>query len=151
MKQLLATDDRVSSLFLRVALGVVMFPHGAQKVFGWWGGNGFSATMDHFTQGMGIPWILALLVVLAEFLGSIGLVVGFLTRVAAFGIGATMVGAVSMVHWKNGFFMDWANTPRGEGYEYHLLAIGMCLALVASGAGRLSVDRAMTRGGTRSA
>lgn len=133
-------DDSWSGLVLRVALGVVLFPHGAQKTLGWFGGFGFSGTMGFFTQQMHIPWILAFLVILAESLGAIALILGFLTRLSAFAIGCIMVVAVWMVHWEHGFFMNWFGKQQGEGFEYHLLALGMSVALMISGGGRWSVD-----------
>lgn len=139
--KLLHTENDYGALCVRLALGIVMFPHGAQKVFGWFGGHGFAGTMGFFTDVMGIPYILALLVVLAEFLGALGLIVGALTRIAALGIGSVMLGAIVLVHLPHGFFMNWSGNQAGEGYEYHLLAIGMSLALMIRGAGALSFDR----------
>lgn len=148
LNKLLATENDYGALILRLVLGVVMFPHGAQKLFGWFGGNGFAGTMHHFTENMGIPYLVALLVVLAESLGAIGLTVGALTRIAAFGIGCVMVGAIVTVHWQYGFFMNWFGNKSGEGFEYHILAIGICLALMLRGAGALSVDRWLAGKGT---
>lgn len=130
-----------AALILRIALGITFFAHGAQKVFGLFGGPGFSATIEHFQQGMNIAPVLAVLVMVAELLGAIGLLIGCLTRIAALGIVAVMVGAVQLVHWRNGFFMNWSGQQAGEGFEYHLLAISMALALVVVGGGRWSVDR----------
>ena len=141
LNKLLSTENDYGMLVVRLALGIVMFPHGAQKVFGWFGGHGFAGTMNFFTESMGLPYILALLVVLAEFLGSLGLIVGALTRIAALGIGSVMIGAIFMVHLPNGFFMNWSGNQAGEGFEYHILAIGMALALMLRGAGALSIDR----------
>ena len=137
------TDDGVAT-FLRLMLGVVIFPHGAQKVLGWFGGYGFTATL----QGMSkmLPAWLVLLVMLAEFAGSLGLIVGFLTRISAFGIGCVMVGAILTVHGKFGFFMNWAGKQPGEGFEYHLIAIAIVVALMIRGGGAASVDLALTRG-----
>jgi putative oxidoreductase len=114
LKRICQTGDDSSALVLRVLLGVVMFPHGAQKMLGWFGGGGFSGSMTFFTQVFGIPWILALLAFLAEFLGALGLIAGLLTRVAALGIGVNMVAAALMVHWSNGFFMNWFDDPEHE-------------------------------------
>ena len=122
-------------------LGVVMFPHGAQKVLGWFGGHGFARTMHAFTTQMHIPALFALLAIVVEFCGSLGLIVGLLTRIAAFGIFCVMAVAIAMVHWHNGFFMNWAGRQAGEGFEYHVLVIAMCLALMITGAGRGSLDR----------
>lgn len=143
-RKLLATDNDPVTIVLRLALGVVFFPHGAQKVLGWFGGGGFSATIDFFQQ-MGMPPILTVLVMVAEFLGSLGLIFGFLTRISALGIGMVMTGAMFMVHWQNGFFMNWMGQQQGEGFEYHLLAIGLALALLIKGGGRWSVDGALAR------
>jgi len=146
MRKLFATHDSWSLLILRVTLGVVMFPHGAQKLLGWFGGYGFSGTMNMFTEKMGIPAALAFLVIMTEFFGSFGLILGFLTRVAAFGVFCIMVVAIAMVHWPNGFFMNWSGKQAGEGFEYHLLAIGIALVLMIYGAGKGSVDQGVARG-----
>ncbi len=145
-RKLMETQPRVSLLLLRLLLGVVMFPHGAQKALGWWGGHGLSATIQGFTTHMGIPLVFAWLAVAAEFLGSVGLIVGLLTRVAAFGIGVVMVVAVLMVHAGNGFFMNWMGNQKGEGFEYHLLAAAAALVLMIDGGGKASLDRALTAG-----
>ena len=142
---LFRTSNTIAPLFLRIFLGAIMFPHGAQKVFGWFGGNAFTATIHYFTQSMNLPYPVALLVILAEFLGSIGLIVGCLTRVAALGIGSVMVGAIVTVHAQYGFFMNWSGQQTGEGFEYHLLAIGMALALLVTGGGTASLDLWLTR------
>jgi putative oxidoreductase len=138
--KLINTGEETAPLVLRVMLGLVFFPHGAQKVLGWFGGHGLAGTLDFFTQTMGVPLILALLVIAAEFLGALGLIVGLLTRVAAFGIGCVMLGAVALVHWPNGFFMNWGGNQGGEGFEYHLLALAISVALMISGGGRFSLD-----------
>jgi putative oxidoreductase len=143
LRKLIATDDDLASLVLRLLLGIVMFPHGAEKALGWFGGGGFSATMHGF-MGMGIPAVFAFLAIAAEFLGSLGLVVGLLARVAAFGIFVNMVVAILLDHLPYGFFMNWYGTQKGEGYEYHLLAIAIALALMIKGGGKLSIDRALT-------
>jgi putative oxidoreductase len=143
MKKFLATDDRWSTLLIRLALGIVIFPHGAQKLLGWWGGPGFSGTLTGFEQGFGVPAFLTALVIVAEFFGGLGLIFGFLTRLSAIGVGLVMLGAVYLVHWPNGFFMNWGGQQAGEGFEYHLLALGICLALLVAGGGRWSVDGAL--------
>jgi putative oxidoreductase len=145
LKGLLKTSDSVVDLVLRITLAAVFFPHGAQKVLGWFGGYGLAGTWGFFTQKMGIPAFLAALVFAAEFLGPIGLFLGLLTRVAAFGIFCVMAGAVWLVHYKVGFFMNWSGAmPAGkEGFEFHLLALALSLAVMARGGGALSVDRAI--------
>jgi putative oxidoreductase len=144
LKQLIYTDNDWASLVLRVMLAVVFFPHGAQKVLGWFGGYGFEGTLNAFTEQMGIPAALAVLVFSAEFLGSIGLLLGAITRFAAFGIASVMTGAIFIVHLPNGFFMNWFGTQQGEGYEFHLLAIAIALALMIKGGGRWSMDRLLS-------
>jgi putative oxidoreductase len=140
---LFQTNGSVAGLILRLTLAVVMFPHGAQKVLGWFGGQGLTSTLQFFTNA-GIPPILAWLVLAAEFLGPLGLAVGLLTRLAALGIAGVMLGAIKMVHWQKGFFMNWSGTQQGEGFEFHLLALGIALALVIMGGGAASVDRALS-------
>lgn len=141
MKAFFETDDSWTGLILRLTLGAVMFPHGAQKLLGWYGGFGFEGTLGFFTEKMGLPWIVAVLVILGEFFGSLGLLAGFLARFSAASIGVIMLGAISLVHWPHGFFMNWSGRQQGEGYEYHVLAIGIAIVLVITGAGRWSVDR----------
>ncbi len=138
--KLLNTQDDVAPLVMRIMLGVVFLPHGAQKVFGWFGGHGLDGTLNFFTQTMGIPLAVAVLVIAAESLGALGLIAGFLTRVAAFGIASVMVGAIFMVHLKHGFFMNWTGKQAGEGFEYHLLAIALAIALMITGGGKASID-----------
>ena len=138
------TDDLVVTL-LRLVLGFVFFAHGAQKVLGWFGGFGFRATLGFFTQQMHIPAVLAVLAIAAEFLGGIGLVLGFLGRVAAFGIFCNMVVAIVLVHRHFGLFANWAGNQKGEGIEYHVLAIVICLAIMIRGSGALSIDRSASR------
>ena len=99
--------------------------------------------MEFFTTALGIPTVVAFLVILAESLGAVAIILGLLTRFCAFSLILVMTGAVTMAHWEHGFFMNWFGNQKGEGFEYHLLVIGICLALVVVGAGRLSVDRAL--------
>jgi putative oxidoreductase len=138
VRKLLVTDDSIATAILRLVLGVVFFAHGAQKMLGWFGGYGFSGTMGFFTGMMHIPAPLAFLAIAAEFFGGLGLIVGFLTRVAAFGIAANMVVAIAAVHGPFGFFMNWTGTQKGEGFEYHLLVLAMTAFLMIRGAGALS-------------
>ncbi len=145
VRKLFQTDKEISIFILRVLLGVVFFPHGAQKLFGWFGGVGFTETMGMFTQKMGIPSFFAFLAILAESVGALALIVGFLTRIAAFGILTNMVVAVLMVHVHNGFFMNWFGNKAGEGFEYHLLAIAIAVAVVMKGGGRWSIDELISR------
>lgn len=141
---LIKTENDTAMLVLRLVLGVVFFVHGAQKALGWFGGYGWNGTIHYFTQSMGIPLAFAMLAIAAEFLGSLGLLTGLLTRLAAFGIACNMVVAIVMVHWSFGFFMNWSGKQAGEGFEYHLLVIGMALALMIKGGGRWSLDRLLS-------
>ncbi len=143
--KLINTDDDTASLILRIMLGVVFLPHGAQKVLGWFGGHGFSGTMGFFTETMGIPAVFAFLAIMAESLGAVALISGFLTRIAAFGIGTVMTVAVFMVHLPHGFFMNWFGNQKGEGFEFHILAIAIALALIVKGGGKWSIDKLMTK------
>jgi len=140
LKKFLATKNDLSLLMLRLTLGLVTLPHGLQKTVGLFGGYGFAGTFDFFTAKMGVPALVAVLVILAESLGALGLIVGFATRLGALGIAAVMSGAILMVHWQNGFFMNWGGNQAGEGFEYHLLALGIAIVLLFRGGGALSLD-----------
>ena len=142
LQKLLATNKDIVPTILRLTLGAVMFPHGAQKVLGWFGGGGFNATYQGMT-GMGLPAAIVVMVMIAEFLGSLGLIFGFLTRLSALGIISVMLGAIFTVHRQYGFFMNWMGNQSGEGFEYHLLVIGLAIALLIRGGGAYSIDRAI--------
>ena len=138
---LLVTSSDPALTILRIVLGVVMFAHGAQKVLGWYGGRGFAAAMGFF-KNLGIPAVFGYLAIIAEFFGSIALIVGLLTRLGALGLTVNMIVAVGTVAGTNGFFMNWFGKLKAgaEGYEFHLLAIAMGIALVLNGGGPLSID-----------
>ena len=140
MKTFFQTNEEWSYLILRVMLGIVIFPHGAQKLLGWFGGHGFDGTMEFLTGKLGVPMVIAFMIIIGESLGSLGLIAGFMTRLCAVGVLCIMSGAIVMAHWSNGFFMNWFGNQEGEGFEYHLLAIGICLPLILYGGGKLSVD-----------
>jgi len=144
MKLLETSNDRTLAL-ARFAVGIVFFAHGAQKVLGWFGGYGFSETMRSFTQTMHIPAVFAVLAIAAEFLGGLGLIVGLLGRIAAFGIAVEMLVAVGLVHAKFGFFMNWSGHQAGEGFEFHILAVAIALTVIAKGSGAWSLDRVLSR------
>jgi putative oxidoreductase len=129
----------------RVALGITLFAHGAQKLLGWFGGHGLSATVGMFRDHMGIPAPLAYLAIAAEFFGGLGLIVGLLARIAALGIAITMAVAMLMVHLKFGFFINWFGDKQVHGVEYHLLAIALAIVIIVHGAGAFSLDRALYR------
>ncbi len=142
-RKLFATDDDTTTAILRLVLGIVFFAHGAQKMLGWFGGFGFSGTMGYFTGTMHIPAAFALLAICAEFFGGLGLILGFLTRIAAFGIAVNMLVAVATVHRAFGFFMNWNGTQKGEGFEFHLLVLAITAFLMIRGAGAFSLDHAI--------
>ena len=145
MKKILATNENYTATIIRIVLGVVLFPHGAQKLLGWFGGYGFNGTMGFLTGAIGLPWILALLVILIEFFGAIALIFGFATRIVAVGIISLFTGIIFTAHLAHGFFINWSGQQQGEGYEYHLLIIGMAIALLVSGAGKWSIDYALQK------
>jgi putative oxidoreductase len=144
IRRIYATDDSAATAILRLVLGIVFFAHGAQKMLGWFGGFGFAGTMGFFTGMMHIPAPLAFLAIAAEFFGGIGLILGFLTRIAAFGIGVNMLVAIMTVHHNFGFFMNWTGTQKGEGFEFHLLVLAMVALLMIRGGGAFSIDRLLT-------
>ena len=143
-RKLITTDDNPATLILRLVLGIVFFAHGAQKLLGWFGGPGFSGTMGMFTGYLHIPAPLAFLAIAAEFFGGLGLILGFLTRIAAFGISVNMLVAIATIHHSYGFFMNWTGSQKGEGFEYHLLVLAITAYLMIRGAGAFSIDRSIT-------
>jgi putative oxidoreductase len=136
----ISTQDDTGLFIARVMLAIVMIPHGSQKLLGLFGGHGFSGTMEYFSSN-GMPVLLAFLVIMGESLGALALLFGFFGRFMAFGMFMIMTGAVFMAHLSNGFFMNWFGTQKGEGFEYHLLAIGLALLVLINGSGRFSIDR----------
>jgi putative oxidoreductase len=142
MKTLLAehrTD--ITLLIIRVVLGVVIFAHGAQKLLGWFGGFGYTGTMEYFTTTVGLPYVIGVLVILGESLGALALILGLLARLMSFSIFIIMLGALYFDHAQNGFFMNWfGNRAGGEGFEFDLLVFGLCLAIIINGSGALSID-----------
>jgi putative oxidoreductase len=145
MHCLLNTDPDWVITLLRVVLGVVFFPHGAQKMLGWFGGRGLQQTLAGFKQYIGIPAPLGLLAVTAELFGSLGLIAGLLTRIAAFGVGFTMLVALLAVHARHGFFVNWQGDKKGHGIEFHLLAIAIAVAITVRGGGTFSLDAIFAR------
>ena len=143
LRKLLYTHNDVSLFVVRLVLGVVILPHGAQKLLGWLGGYGFAGTMDYFGS-LGIPVLFGFLAIVAEFFGGLALIMGLLTHAAALGIGMVMLVAALMVHLPNGFFMNWFANQGGEGVEYFILACGLALVLVLRGGGAWSLDRVLT-------
>lgn len=145
LRALLHTDSSWIPTIARVALGVVMLPHGLQKTLGWFGGFGFTNTLNWFTGSMHVPYLLGLAAILAESVGALALIAGFATRAAAAGVGAVFLTAVLMVHGGNGFFMNWSGAQKGEGFEYFILGLALVAIVMIQGAGAVSVDRLLTR------
>jgi putative oxidoreductase len=146
MKKILSTDPaNTTALIARLALGLVVFPHGAQKLLGWFGGYGFHGTMGFLTGAAGLPSFIALLVILIEFFGAVFLIFGFATRIAAIGIIGNFLGIVLTTHLKNGFFMNWySQAGQGEGLEYFILLFGLAITVLIAGGGKLSIDSLLT-------
>lgn len=145
LRRIFRTDNDYALAIARLLLGIVFLAHGSQKMLGWFGGNGFSGTMGFFTHQMGIPAPFAFLAIAAEFFGGLGLILGLLGRVAAFGILCNMLVAVMMVHRHFGFFANWSGAQKGEGFEFHLLAIALALTIMMKGSGALSTDRLIAK------
>ncbi|MCU0824224.1 MAG: DoxX family protein [Leptospira sp.] len=143
--RILGTDGSWSGLVLRIALGSVIWMHGAQKLLGIFGGYGFSGTMDFFTKTMGLPWIIALLVILGEFFGGIGLILGIGTRFFALYTGIILLFAMFLVHWENGFFMNWFGNQKGEGIEFFILFLSISVTLILNGGGKYSLDSLLSK------
>jgi putative oxidoreductase len=140
-EQLLVTNvSELMPFALRLAVGLVILPHGLQKLAGWFGGFGFKGTMNFFTETMGLPWLVGFLVIVIESFGALALILGFATRLAALGLIAVMAGAIITTHLPVGFFMNWFGNQEGEGFEFHLLVIAMALVLLLSGGGVWSAD-----------
>jgi putative oxidoreductase len=145
MKRIISTDSsNWTALIARLALGITIFPHGAQKLLGWFGGGGFNGTMGYFTESLGLPAIVALLVILIEFFGSLFLIFGFLTRISALGFIGLFIG-VTITHLQNGFFMNWGGTQNGEGIEFFILLFGLGIISLLAGAGKASIDAALVK------
>ncbi len=140
------TRNDLTGFIIRLTLGIILFPHGAQKLLGKFGGYGFSGTMGFFTGTMHLPWIIAFLVIIIEFFGSLSFLVGFASRIWAILTIILMIGIIATSHIDNGFFMNWFGNQKGEGYEYHLLVIGLSLATLVNGSGKYSLDKFISRG-----
>lgn len=143
LAKILKTDDDVAATIARLALGLMILPHGLQKTLGWFGGYGFSGTMGFFTDTMGIPWIFALAAILAESVGGLMLILGLGARVASALVGITLFVAALTSHIQNGFFMNWFGQQKGEGIEFFILALALASIVILKGAGKLSADRAL--------
>jgi putative oxidoreductase len=147
MKKIIATDsNNWIALIARLALGITIFPHGAQKLLGWFGGHGFTGTMGFFTETLHLPYIIGLLVILIEFFGSLFLIFGFLTRLSALGFLGVFAGVVITSAASNGFFMNWnMEAGKGEGLEYFIMLFGLAIILLIQGGGKASIEAAISK------
>jgi len=141
MKSIFKTTNDYTGLILRLTIALVLFPHGAQKLLGWFGGYGFIGTMQFFTDTRGLPWLVGFLVIIIEFFGSLLLLLGMGSRILAAAVAGLSIGIILTSHLQYGFFMNWFGNQKGEGYEYFLLLIGLSIALLINGSGKLSVDK----------
>lgn len=139
-QRIFATHDEWTGTILRITLGGILFPHGAQKLLGWFNGPGFDKEMQFFTEVVGLPWIIGFLVIVIEFFGALSLVIGLATRFWAIAVVGLMIGIILTSHLEYGFFMNWFGNQAGEGFEYHLLVIGLSLATLLQGSGKYGVD-----------
>lgn len=135
----------VNPLLLRITAGIVMFPHGAQLLLGWFGGPGLSNSIQLLMSGSNLPWLLAVIVIMVQFFGSVFLLAGFFTRFSAFSMFIIFIGMIFSGHIEHGFFMNWFGNQRGEGFEFHLLMLGICASLIISGGGKYSVGQLLKR------
>jgi putative oxidoreductase len=135
------TNNDWTGLVTRLTIGLILLPHGAQKLLGLFGGYGFSGTMAFFTDTMNLPWVIGFFVIIIEFIGSLSLIAGFASRAWSALTIILMLGIMFTSHINNGFFMNWVGNQKGEGYEYHLLVIGLSLATLINGSGKFSLDR----------
>jgi putative oxidoreductase len=135
------TNNDLTGLIIRLTLGFILFPHGAQKMLGMFGGYGFSGTMGFFTGTLHLPWVIGFLVIIIEFIGALCFIAGFASRIWGALTIILFIGIIFTSHLDNGFFMNWFGNQKGEGYEYHLLIIGLSLAVIFNGSGKYSMDK----------
>ena len=145
MQLIFRTNNDWTGVIIRLTTGLILFPHGAQKMLGLFGGPGFSGEMDFLTGTVHLSWLIAVCVIVIEFIGSLSFIVGFASRVWAVLTIILMLGIIVSSHLDNGFFMNWFGNQKGEGYEYHLLVIGLCLATLCNGSGKFSVDTSLQK------
>lgn len=142
------TNNDWTGLILRITLGLVLFPHGAQKLLGSFGGPGFAGTIHFFTETLALPWVIAFLVIVIEFFGSLCLILGLASRLWSIAILIEFLVIIFMIHLPNGFFMNWQGDKQGEGFEFHILILGISLATIINGSGKFSIDKALYKKAT---
>ncbi|MGB2692253.1 MAG: DoxX family protein [Thermodesulfobacteriota bacterium] len=145
IERILNTDKQDwGALIARIFLGVVILPHGLQKLLGLFGGYGFTATVEYFSS-TGIPSVIGVLIILAESFGMLLLILGLISRISAAAMVVIMLGAIFMAHAQFGFFMNWFGSQAGEGFEYHLLALGLALVVLLRGGGKWALDSEISK------
>ncbi|SEL08851.1 putative oxidoreductase [Aquimarina amphilecti] len=145
VQKLLKTHPNIGFSITRLTLGLVIFPHGAQKLLGLFGGYGYTATVESFTTQMGLPSFIAFSIIMIEFLGSISLILGLFSRVWALSLSGMFIGIIYTTQLANGFFMNWFGNQNGEGYEYSLLVIGLAVSIIVNGSGKWSLDKLISK------
>lgn len=145
VKRVLRTNNDWTGLVTRTTIGIILLPHGAQKLLGLFGGYGFRGTISFLTDTMHLPWTIGLLVIIIEFFGSLSLIAGFASRIWSALTIILFIGIIVSSHLDNGFFMNWFGNQKGEGFEFHLLIIGLSLATLINGSGKFSADNLVTR------
>jgi putative oxidoreductase len=143
--KIFSTNNDFTGLITRLTIGLILLPHGAQKMLGIFGGYGFSGTMNFFTNTLHLPWLIGFFVIIIEFVGALCLIAGFASRVWSGLVIILFFGIIFTSHIDNGFFMNFFGTQKGEGYEYHLLVIGLSLATLINGSGKYSVDESLSK------
>ncbi len=139
------TNNDLTGFITRITLGLILFPHGAQKMLGLFGGYGFNGTMNFFTGSLHMPWIIGFFVIIIEFVGALSFIAGFASRIWSALTIILFIGIIFISHIHNGFFMNWFGNQKGEGYEYHLLIIGLSVATLVNGSGKYSVDKLINK------
>jgi putative oxidoreductase len=141
-----STHSNFTGLALRLTLGIVLYPHAVQKLFGWFNGPGLSGEMQFMTTQAGLPVFLAVMAIIVECTGTFMLLTGAGTRIAAIALFCLFIGMITTFHFQHGFFMNWfGKLPSGkEGFEYHLLVLGLCITIFLEGGGSFSIDKWLT-------
>ena len=145
IKSIFETEDHINGLIYRLTLGIVILPHGCQFLLGWFGGFGFNASINYFTHNVGLPWFIGFLVIMLQSLGALLILLGLGGRIMALSTVGLFIGMILTNHLQHGFFMNWLGDKNGEGYEFHLLVIGLAIALLFKGSGKFSFDYWLTK------
>jgi putative oxidoreductase len=139
IQQLVETNTSYICLFLRIITGIIIFPYGMQKLFGWFDGPGISGTHEQM-RSKNIPWFIGWLIIIAQSFGSVALILGLFGRIAAGGNFIIFTGAL-VVHSPDGWFLNWFGKKKGEGIEYLMMLLSILLVITINGSGAFSVDQ----------